>query len=117
MVVALFVAVTHILCRVAAVTVLFVSVTVLQTRFDELQDGVISYGPCQFPTLGFVVERYKRIQVYFFPSRLFFSPGFAARLACPGSVGRTNPAFGVKGIDGYSVSCVPTVSCARVAPS
>ncbi|CAM9972028.1 unnamed protein product [Laminaria digitata] len=34
----------------------------LQNRFDELQDGVISYGPCQFPTLGFVVDRYKRIQ-------------------------------------------------------
>lgn len=33
-----------------------------QNRFDELQDGVISYGPCQFPTLGFVVDRYKRIQ-------------------------------------------------------
>ncbi|CAN0392813.1 unnamed protein product, partial [Hapterophycus canaliculatus] len=33
-----------------------------QNRFDELQDGVISYGPCQFPTLGFIVDRYKRIQ-------------------------------------------------------
>ena len=34
-----------------------------QNRFDELQEGVISYGPCQFPTLGFIVDRYKRIQV------------------------------------------------------
>lgn len=34
-----------------------------QRRFDELQKEVISYGPCQFPTLGFVVDRYKRIQV------------------------------------------------------
>ncbi|CAM9520656.1 unnamed protein product, partial [Discosporangium mesarthrocarpum] len=36
----------------------------LQARFDELQEGVISYGPCQFPTMGFVVERYKRIQAF-----------------------------------------------------
>lgn len=27
-------------------------------RFEELQNKVISYGSCQFPTLGFVVERY-----------------------------------------------------------
>ncbi|DAZ94738.1 TPA: hypothetical protein N0F65_011554 [Lagenidium giganteum] len=34
----------------------------LQRKFPELDKGVISYGPCQFPTLGFVVERYMQIQ-------------------------------------------------------
>ena len=34
----------------------------LQGKFDALKDNVISYGPCQFPTLGFVVERYLKIQ-------------------------------------------------------
>jgi DNA topoisomerase III len=34
----------------------------LQGRFEGLQQSIISYGPCQFPTLGFIVERYKRIE-------------------------------------------------------
>jgi len=35
----------------------------LQRKFPHLlSDRVISYGSCQFPTLGFVVERYKAIQ-------------------------------------------------------
>ncbi|CAM9756027.1 unnamed protein product, partial [Heterosigma akashiwo] len=33
-----------------------------RARFEQLGEGVISYGPCQFPTLGFIVERHKRIQ-------------------------------------------------------
>lgn len=39
----------------------------LQKKFDEFANGsqgVISYGPCQFPTLGFVVERWARIQTF-----------------------------------------------------
>ena len=39
------------------------------TRFQTLRlkakfgiDHVISYGPCQFPTLGFVVDRYQKIK-------------------------------------------------------
>eukprot|EP01069_Polyplicarium_translucidae_P013251 Polyplicarium_translucidae@DN855_c0_g1_i1.p1 len=34
-----------------------------QNRF-ELPPGIISYGPCQFPTLGFVVQRYLDIQKF-----------------------------------------------------
>lgn len=29
---------------------------------QRLKDQLISYGSCQFPTLGFVVERYKAIE-------------------------------------------------------
>ena len=37
----------------------------LQKKFDGFTDnGVVSYGPCQFPTLGFVVERWARIETF-----------------------------------------------------
>nr|XP_047132275.1 DNA topoisomerase 3-alpha isoform X2 [Hydra vulgaris] len=37
----------------------------LQKRFPTvLADQLISYGSCQFPTLGFVVERYKQVQEF-----------------------------------------------------
>jgi len=29
-----------------------------------LADQLISYGSCQFPTLGFVVERYKQVEAF-----------------------------------------------------
>ncbi|KAL9957422.1 hypothetical protein ACROYT_G039055 [Oculina patagonica] len=37
----------------------------LQKVFPNvLSDNLISYGSCQFPTLGFVVERYKQVQLF-----------------------------------------------------
>lgn len=34
----------------------------LQALSDNLKDMTISYGSCQFPTLGFVVDRYHRVR-------------------------------------------------------
>ena len=36
----------------------------IQNKFDKISTQVISYGPCQFPTLGFVVERHLKIQAF-----------------------------------------------------
>lgn len=44
----------------------------LQKKFDGFETGqVVSYGPCQFPTLGFVVERWARIET-FIPEDFWF---------------------------------------------
>ncbi|KAI0675385.1 DNA topoisomerase [Trametes maxima] len=34
----------------------------LQNRHEALKKELISYGPCQFPTLGFVVARYNKVK-------------------------------------------------------
>ena len=36
----------------------------LQKRFRSLNQQLVSYGSCQFPTVGFVVERYKAIEEF-----------------------------------------------------
>ena len=36
----------------------------LPKLFPSLADMLISYGSCQFPTMGFVVERFKSIQSF-----------------------------------------------------
>ena len=45
---------------------------------------MVSYGPCQFPTLGFVVERWARIET-FVPEN-FWSLEMTIRLNADGSV-------------------------------
>ena len=47
--------------RIGAILTRFQSLS-LQRHFDVLAEKVISYGPCQFPTLGFVVDQYERVQ-------------------------------------------------------
>lgn len=63
----------------------------LQNRFG--MDGVFSYGPCQFPTLGFIIERHMKIEK--FSEEEFWSiqcdyegpdpdnPSGQGRLVCP----------------------------------
>jgi DNA topoisomerase-3 len=36
----------------------------LQKKFENVGNSVISFGPCQFPTLGFVVERSAKIKAF-----------------------------------------------------
>ncbi|KAG6836236.1 hypothetical protein H0H93_009928 [Arthromyces matolae] len=38
----------------------------LQSQFAQLSEGnnVVSYGPCQFPTLGFVVQKYNLVKAF-----------------------------------------------------
>ncbi|KAJ7130832.1 prokaryotic type I DNA topoisomerase [Mycena crocata] len=36
--------------------------TTLQNTIAQVEKNVISYGPCQFPTLGFVVQRYLQVK-------------------------------------------------------
>lgn len=44
---------------------------VLQNRITMPEKSVLSYGPCQFPTLGFVVERFLKVKD-FRPERFWY---------------------------------------------
>lgn len=50
----------------------------LQKKFATLSQKLISYGSCQFPTVGFVVERYKAIENFvpepFWKIKVFHQP-------------------------------------------
>ena len=62
----------------------------------RLLDQVISYGPCQFPTLGFVVERWARIQT--FVKEDFWFLDMTIRLNADGSVVNNIPAQGMNNV-------------------
>ncbi|KAH9255033.1 hypothetical protein BASA81_006978 [Batrachochytrium salamandrivorans] len=49
--------------RVGAVFTRFQTLQ-LQGYYKELADQILSYGPCQFPTLGFVVDRFRKAQSF-----------------------------------------------------
>ena len=49
--------------RIGAAFTRFLSLR-LHNAFPQLASQVISFGPCQFPTLGFVVDRYEQAQQF-----------------------------------------------------
>ena len=46
----------------------------LTRKFPSLSNLLLSYGSCQFPTMGFVVERYKAI-ANFVPEQFWYIQG------------------------------------------
>ncbi|OMJ28353.1 DNA topoisomerase 3-alpha [Smittium culicis] len=56
--------------RIGAILTRFQTL-LLQKRYEEMNKKVISYGSCQFPTLGFVVDRYKKVKE-FVPEEFYY---------------------------------------------
>ncbi|XP_076459295.1 DNA topoisomerase 3-alpha-like [Babylonia areolata] len=50
--------------RIGAAFTRFQTLRLKKVFPEALADQLISYGSCQFPTLGFVVERYKQVQAF-----------------------------------------------------
>ncbi|KAK6171091.1 hypothetical protein SNE40_019350 [Patella caerulea] len=50
--------------RIGAAFTRFQTLRLQKVFPDVLSDQLISYGSCQFPTLGFVVERYKQVEAF-----------------------------------------------------
>ncbi|XP_013780332.2 DNA topoisomerase 3-alpha-like [Limulus polyphemus] len=50
--------------RIGAAFTRFQTLRLKKVFPEVLSDQLISYGSCQFPTLGFVVERYKQVQAF-----------------------------------------------------
>ncbi|CAB9506981.1 topoisomerase 3-alpha [Seminavis robusta] len=55
----------------------------LQKKFSGFSEQVVSYGPCQFPTLGFIVERWARMET--FVSEKFWSIELRITVPVPGA--------------------------------
>jgi len=86
---------THFVQAVQARMLLDLRVGAAFTRFQTMRlqrkfgmEGVVSYGPCQFPTLGFVVERWARIET--FVPEDFWSLQLSIRVSSDGDLNNNN---------------------------
>ncbi|BEI85325.1 hypothetical protein CcaverHIS002_0507260 [Cutaneotrichosporon cavernicola] len=50
--------------RIGATFTRFMTMTLKGRMGEDFDQKLISYGPCQFPTLGFVVDQYNRVQSF-----------------------------------------------------
>jgi DNA topoisomerase III len=68
----------------------------LQRKFDGFSEahGVVSYGPCQFPTLGFVVERWARIETFIPEDFWYIEMSLLVAADGENTEARTEPAAG-----------------------
>ncbi|KAK0213155.1 prokaryotic type I DNA topoisomerase [Desarmillaria ectypa] len=64
---------------------------VLQRKVKKIEDekNIVSYGPCQFPTLGFVAARYKDVQTFSPETFWFIYLTLSQPSSSPGDAGET----------------------------